>query len=165
LEVLIAHEDMPTGLRARQVLDRLAEVPEIKLRFVVKLWTFRVLRDPVLHKYALNDASGAHILILSLQGGSELPPAVCALLDGWLADPNKQPRALVVSFDESFRESAVTHAVLDDLRTRAVAGGADLFPCFGAPSLAANVPLGRQLSGRGISPVGTQRAATHQQHT
>ena len=164
LEVLIAHEDIPAGLRARQVLDRLADVSEIKLRFVVKLWTFRVLRDPVLHKYALNDASGAHILILSLQGGSELPPAVCALIDGWLADPKKQPRALVVSFDEGFRESGVARAVLDNLRTKAVAGGADLFPCFGTPPPAANVLPGRQLSGRANSQVGTQWAPTHHEH-
>jgi hypothetical protein len=133
LEVLIAHEDLPAGLRAKQVLDRLADVAEIKLRFVVKLWTFRVLRDPVLHKYALNDAIGAHMLILSLQAGCNLPPAVWALIDGWLADPEKQPRALVVSLDESSRESAVADAVLGKLRTKAVAGGADLFLCFGAP--------------------------------
>src|SRR5436190_24343072 len=59
LEVLIAHEGLPAGLRAKQVLDRLAAAPEIKLRFVEKLWTFRVLRDPVLHQYAVKDASSA----------------------------------------------------------------------------------------------------------
>lgn len=181
LEVLVAHEDIPAGLRAKQVLDHLAEMTGIKLRFEVKLWTFRVLRDPVLHKYALNEACSAHVLFLSLQGSGELPPAVCALTDGWLAEPKKQPRALVVSFDESLRKSAVAITLLDNLRKRAGSAGVDLFPCFGAPppvSRIKNLPAillvqpgrslaslgGRRFSGRAVAPVEIQRAATPQKH-
>jgi hypothetical protein len=137
LEVLIVHEDLATGLRAKHALDHLADEPGVKLHFVVKLWTFKMLRDPLLRGHAVTDARAAHILFLSLHGHLELPLTVCDLVDHWSADREKQPIALVVSLDEGVRGSAVADATLEYLRTKAVAGGVDLFPHFGAPPSAA----------------------------
>jgi hypothetical protein len=136
LEVLVVHEDMPTGLRAKQVLDRLGKEPDVNLHFVVKLWTFKSLHDPLLHQHALHDVNDISILFLSLHGHLELPPHVCELVDRWVAD-RKGPGALVVSLDEGLQHSPVTRAILDCLRTKVLFGGVDLFPHFGATPRAA----------------------------
>ena len=126
------HEDMPTGLRAKHTLDHLADEPGTQLHFVVKLWTFKMLRDPLLREYAVSDAHAAHILFLSLHGHLELPNALHDLIEHWIATRERRPIALVVSLDESLRESPVANATLEHLRTKAAAGGVDLFPHFGA---------------------------------
>jgi hypothetical protein len=136
LEVLVVHEDMPTGLRAKQVLDRLGRGPAINLHFVVKLWTFKSLHDPLLHQHAVNDANDVSILFLSVHGHLELPVHVCELVDQWVAG-RQDPGAVVVSLDESFRDSPVASAILDDLRSKVLFGGVDLFPHFGTTPQAA----------------------------
>jgi hypothetical protein len=137
LEVMIVHEDMPTGLRAKHALDHLADEPGVKLHFVVKLWTFKMLSDPLLHGHAVNDARDAHILFLSMHGHLELPSTVSDLINHWVPGREERPIALVVSIDESLRETAVADATLEYLRTKTEAGGVDLFPHFGVPPSAA----------------------------
>jgi len=136
LEVLVVHEDMPTGLRAKQVLDRLGNEPDVNLHFVVKLWTFKSLQDSLLHQRAGHDANDVFILFLSLHGHLELPTHVCELIDQWVAG-RQGPGALVVSLDEGLQDSPVTRAILDCLRTKVLFGGVDLFPHFGATPQAA----------------------------
>ena len=136
LEVLVVHEDMPTGLRAKQVLDRLSKEPDVNLHFVVKLWTFKSLQDLVLHQHAVKDASDVFILFLSLHGHTELPIHVCELVDQWIA-AREGPGALVVSLDKSLRDAPSTRSILEGLRTKVLFGEVDLFPHFGvAPSSA-----------------------------
>jgi hypothetical protein len=132
LAVLIVHEDLPTGLRAKQVLDRLRRELGCNLHLVVKLWNFSTLRDPLLQRQAVRDASEAQIVFISMHGHAELPVTLCDLLNRWLAAKEETPGALVVSLDASIQNSESTKDVLDCLRTKAAAGGVDLFTHFGA---------------------------------
>jgi hypothetical protein len=140
LAVLIVHEDLPTGLRAKQVLDRLRGQLGDDVRFAVKLWTFGTLRDPLLQRQAIHDVDQAQIVFISMHGNDEIPLALCDLLSRWLtAKEAEAPGALLVSLDANSQDSVSAKAVLDCLRTKAAASGVDLFQHFGAvPELAWN---------------------------
>jgi hypothetical protein len=106
LEVLLVHEDVPAGSRAERILEQVAFNLETKTDFLVNLWSFVLLGDPVLCDRAVVDATRADIMLLSVSGCTELPATVRALLKEWLGRRGEMPGALVVSLDSSICGSA-----------------------------------------------------------
>ena len=129
MDVLLMHEDLPAGWRAKQILDQVASNLDSKADFRVNLWNFTLLRDPALQARAVLDAVHADIVLLSAHGRAELPATVLGWLKEWLERRDGSPCALVVSLDSSFRDSA---QVLDDVHRLAGQTSVEVFPHFGA---------------------------------
>jgi hypothetical protein len=131
LEVLLLHEDLQTGLRAKYILDNLEAKLATKPRFLIELWRFDMLQEPELQERAVQDAKHANIVIISLHGNDELPAVVRNWLDRWIKARSSSSCALVASLDASVQGSAAAEWTLDHLRRTAAAAGLDIFPHFG----------------------------------
>jgi len=129
MDVLLVHEDLPAGWRAKHILDQVASNLEPKGDFLVNLWNFALLRDRALQARAVLDAIHADIVLLSAHGRAKWPATVRDWLKEWLNRRDGSPCALVVSLDSSFRDSA---QVLDDVHRLAGQTGVEVFPHFGA---------------------------------
>jgi hypothetical protein len=133
LEVLIMHEDSPTGLRSRETLDNLANQLEIKSCFLISMCRFGMLEDAELAERVLQQAMRADIVFLSLHGDRELPPAVRNWLLRWLRFRDFKPCALVASLDSSTRDSLKSNSTWNFLRDITAPLEVDLFLHLGEP--------------------------------
>ena len=131
LVVQVVYEDKRTGLRAKRVVDRLREQLGQTVELQVSLWRFDVLKDPVLHEQAAEEAAGADILVLSARASEKLPEAVSLWLERWLSQSSDEPPALVVSLDSSAKGSAAAERLLTALKRAALPGGVEVFCHFG----------------------------------
>jgi len=134
LEVLVVHEDLPTGLRAREALNRLQDRNIIKTRFLINLFRFGMIEDSELAGIALQKATHADIVFLSLHGHRELSPAVRDWLLRWLETREIKPCALVVSLDKSTRDFLNSSPTLKLLRDTTSPLEVDLFLHLGESS-------------------------------
>jgi len=152
LEVLIVHEDLATGVRARQALDNLEKQIEIDTKFLMSLCRFGMLEDPELAETALEQARRADIVFLSLHGNRDVPPVVRDWLLCWLETRDFKPCALVVSLDAINQELLKNNSTLNFLRLITAPLEVDLFLHLGASPFTArdktllvnrHIPMGR----------------------
>lgn len=136
-EVLVVHEDSPTGLRAREALNNLADRLEIQICFRISLCRFGMLEDAELAESILQQARRTNIVFLSLHGDRELPVAVRHWLLRWLETRDFKPCALAVSFDSSTRDSLKSNSTWNFLCAMTAPLEVDLFLHFGEPPLRA----------------------------
>lgn len=134
LEVLVVHEDLPTGLRAREALNRLQDRNIIRTRFLINLFRFGMVEEAELAEIALQKATRADILFLSLHGDRELSPAVRDWLLCWLETREIKPCALVVSLDTNTRDFLNSSPTLNFLRDITSPLEVDLFLHLGESS-------------------------------
>jgi hypothetical protein len=131
LEVLLLHEDLQTGLRAKSLLGSLEAKLSVKPRFLVELWRFDMLHDPELQERAVQEAARANMVMISMHGQHELPAVVRNWLSRWTEARNGEACALVASFDANVKGSVTANQTLDHLRRTAAPAGVDVFPHFG----------------------------------
>jgi hypothetical protein len=131
LDAALIYEDLRTGLRAKDVLEcdarRFPRAPNINLA----IWRFDVLQEAGLRETALNEASVAVIVLVSAHGRRDLPKVVSDWLQQWLKRKSKEPRALIVSLDDTSRESDSAAQMISWLQTGARAKDVAVFPQFG----------------------------------
>jgi hypothetical protein len=131
LEAMLIYEDLSTGLRAKDVIEcaarRLPRAPNVNLA----VWRFDVLREASLRKSALNEASMAVIVLVSAHGCRDLPKVVAVWLKQWLKRTSDESRALIVSLDDSSRDSASADQMISWLEKEAGARDVAVFAHFG----------------------------------
>ena len=132
VDVLILHEDLPTGVRAHEALANLEKQIEIKVRFLLSLCRFGMLEYSELAETALDQARRADMVFLSLHGDRDLPPVVRDWLLSWLETRDAKPCALVVSLDVTARENIKTNSTLNFLRVITAPLEVDLFLHLGS---------------------------------
>ena len=152
LEVLIVHEDVATGLRAKDALVNLENQIEIKTSFRLSLCRFGMLSDPQLAETALGQARRADIVFLSLHGDRDIAPVVRDWLLCWLETRDFKPCALVDSLDATARETIKSNSTLNFMRVITAPLEVDLFLHLGSNPLTAtdgmtlvnrHVPVGK----------------------
>ncbi len=131
LHVMLAHEDLPTGLRAKQVLERMEVSLGVKPKFVVNLWKFNMLNDPELAARAIQEAVHADILFVSCHGGKDLATGFYNWLEQCAISRGDRPCALVVSLDSKQEHTIIARAILGRLQEFCVKSGMELFTHFG----------------------------------
>lgn len=131
LSVLLLYEDAPTALRAKQLVDQLAEHAHLVASFQLSLCRFDLLDVPALRELDTGESCTLDLLLLSAHGDSDLAPAVWAWLDRWLVCNPERPRALVVSLDGHTRNSASANQILYFLQAAADRVGVEVFSHFG----------------------------------
>jgi hypothetical protein len=87
-----------------------------------------------LHKTALNEASVAVIGVVSAHGRKDLPKVALSWLKQWLKRRSDESRALIVSFDDTSRDSASAAQTISWLQKDARARDVAVLPHFGDAS-------------------------------
>jgi hypothetical protein len=136
-DVIVVHEDVPTGWRARSVFKHLENRLGAETGFKISWWRFDMLQDPGLANSALQKAKQADIVFLSVHSDRNLPTAVRNWLLEWLETRDFKPCALVVSFDSSIYDSLKFNSTLSFLREITAPFEVDLFLHLGSSPLMA----------------------------
>jgi hypothetical protein len=132
-DAVLIYEDLRTGLRAKDVLECARRRLPRALNFNLAMWRFDVLREVSWRETDPSEASVAVIVVVSAHGPSDLPEVVTDWLQQWLQRKREEPRALIVSLDDTSRDSASVAQVVARLRMGAKAKNVTVFPHFGAP--------------------------------
>ena len=134
-EVLVVHEDLPTGLRASAVFKNLENWLGTETRFLINWWRFGMVQDAELAELALKQAKRADIVFLSIHSDRNLPTAIRNWLLQWLEMREFKPCALVVSLDSSTQDLFNSTSILNFLRDVTAPLEVDLFLHLGLSPL------------------------------
>src|SRR6266702_5644572 len=127
LHAVVAYNNFDSGIRAKEILDRLARALGSQLTMNISMWKFDVLELDKLQDLAANDAVEADIIIISTSGAGELSPGVQQWVERWLC--RKQPESSAfVSLNEADPDgTAESPAVSEYLQTIANRGNLSFF--------------------------------------
>jgi len=144
LNVFIAHQDLFTGLRAKEAFDHIGLKLKLRCVFHLKLWRIQLLEDFDLRMEAAGSAADADVIFLSLHGDRSVPPCLRAWFAQWALEREERPCVVVASFDERHRYSTATRRILGDLHPVAAQHGLEVIPHFDftAPETASSLSSG-----------------------
>lgn len=125
-EVVIVYEDFSTGLRAKQLFDRLFQRVDSG-RYRLNMWKFSVLHLNALRTQAIHDAASAAILCVAAQGQGDLPPSVYDWAHQWSQSSGPHPYALVALLEKPQEADGSETAYVRDLRKMARQKEAEFF--------------------------------------
>ena len=112
VKALILYEDLETGLRAKDSLDRLSRQLERDESLSTELYRLDLLREPLGREMVAIEAAARDIAILSLHGKDGLPHVVYDWMERWLKHKEARPYALAILLDpEVAYEGAVTAVI------------------------------------------------------
>lgn len=96
IDVLLAYQDLRTGLRARQFLNQVLNYCQMQVEFSLTLWNLAMLHLPEIHEEAVNSACEANLVLLSLRGENGFEPQTEDWLNEWIARRGDEECALAV---------------------------------------------------------------------
>ncbi len=96
LEVSLAYQDLPSGLRARQFLYDVLDLCHMQAEFNLTLWNVGLFHLPEILEAAVFNASEANLVVLSLRGDSGLEPQTEIWLNEWIVRHGDEESALAV---------------------------------------------------------------------
>src|SRR5204863_6333554 len=74
-DLVVAYEDVATRNRAMQLQDHLSRQLNDDFDFRCAWWNFNHIADPTLREQAIDDATSANMIVISLHSGNELSSA------------------------------------------------------------------------------------------
>jgi hypothetical protein len=128
-KILIAYETVSSGLRAREMSERLAARLQSEFEMSSEVWKFELLNHPQLREQAASEAAVADMIIMAMRRAGELPPHVKHWIESWLHQRRGNAAALVALLDESEEEdeTAASAPLSTYLRRVAEEGNMDFF--------------------------------------
>lgn len=96
LEVSLAYQDLPSGLRARQFLYDVLNLCQMQVEFNLTLWNVGLFHLPEILEAAVFNACEANLVVLSLRGDSGLEPQTETWLNEWIERHGDEECALAV---------------------------------------------------------------------
>lgn len=106
--VILVYEDLPSAMRAQDVIFRLTAELKPKFELHNEAWKFELLRFPQLMEEARFDAIEADIIIISARNEFEFPAPVINWIESWLPDQVGRQCSLIALFN---REVATAEEV------------------------------------------------------
>ena len=125
LSVLVVYEDLETGLRASEALDRTVQRLEAPLDLQVDFWRSDLFCEPAFHQQVARQK--ADIVFLSAHGRAQLPPTVNSWFREWLGRRVLEPRALAVLLDDNAEDTSAATRMVEELSAAAQRAGVDVF--------------------------------------
>jgi hypothetical protein len=125
LKALVVYEDLETGLRARQSLERTLQRLEASLDIQIDLWRFDLFDRPAFLKHATEQ--NADIVVFSTHGQAQLPATVDLWLREWFVRQGDEPRALAVLLDDQAMDLPGASKMVEVLSAAARRAGVDVF--------------------------------------
>jgi hypothetical protein len=102
LNIFIAHENLAAARRARELRQRLAANLRHETRIEGETWNFALLANAHLRERASIEAAYADMIIISANGGSDLPAHVKAWLETLPpAEPNNKALVSLLDVNET----------------------------------------------------------------
>jgi len=98
-EVVLAYQDLPTGLRARQFLNHVLDHCQLGSEFKLTLWKLELFHLPELCEQAVHTACEAALVLLSLRGDIGLEVNTENWLAQWIKQRRGEECALAVLID------------------------------------------------------------------
>lgn len=118
LNVLIVYEDFAAGKYAKNMYDRLAEQLGWSMRSVCQMWKFDVLAVPKLREMAAQDAVEADVIIVSVHGANQLPPAVQDWFELWVSQDYHAIALVALSAECEHDEANMVRSQLAEVARR-----------------------------------------------
>jgi hypothetical protein len=115
-EVLVVHEDLPAGLRASAVFQKMESGLGIETSFLLNWCRFGMLQDAELAESARQQAKRADIVFLAMHSDRNLPIDVRNWLLKWLGTKDDKPCVLVVSLDSGTQDLLESNSTFNFLR-------------------------------------------------
>jgi hypothetical protein len=115
-EVLVLHEDLPTGLRASAVFQKVKNGLGAETHSRIHWWRFAMLQETELADSALHQAKRADIVFLAMHSDRNLPTDVRNWLLKWLGTKDYKRCVLVVSLDSSAQDFLESNSTFNFLR-------------------------------------------------
>jgi hypothetical protein len=134
-EVLVLHEDLPTGLRASAVFQKVKNGLGADFRSRIHWWRFAMLQEAELAQSALQQAKQADIVFLAMHSDRNLPTDVRNWLLKWLGTKDYKSCVLVVSLDSSAQDLLESNSTFNFLRKITAALEVDLLLHLGSTPL------------------------------
>lgn len=126
LDVLVVYEDLETGLRASETLDRIARRLKATVDMHVDFWRYDLFREPVIFQQLARQEAG--IVFFSTHGRTQLPATVNSWFRERFGCQGDGPRALAVLLDEKAKDAPGAAEMLEELSAAAQLAGVDVFP-------------------------------------
>jgi hypothetical protein len=98
-EVVLAYQDLPTGLHARQFLNHVLDHCQLGGEFSLTLWKLDLFHLPEICEQAVEAACDAALVLLSLRGDLGLETATEKWLTEWIGQRRGEECALAVLID------------------------------------------------------------------
>ena len=98
-EIVLAYQDLPTGLRARQFLNHVLDHCQLGSEFKLTLWKLDLFHLPELCEQAVHAACEAALVVLSLRGDLGLEAKTEHWLAQWIKRRDGEECALAVLID------------------------------------------------------------------
>ena len=98
-EVLLAYQDLPTGLHARQFLNHVLDHCQLDAEFSLTLWKLELFHLAEVCEQAVNAACEAALVLLSVRGDIGLESGTENWLKQWIERRRDEECALAVLID------------------------------------------------------------------
>jgi len=118
MEVTIVYEDLPAGLRAKDMMDQIFEQAQssVGAEMQMHLWKMDLLRIASLEEQAVHDAVASQIVVVSLGDRGDFTLPARHWIRDWGHHRKASPCALVVLFDERHLNTIATRRLLGYLQ-------------------------------------------------
>jgi hypothetical protein len=126
---VIVHEDFPSGLAARRLLEQLFVRAQGDGKEVFRMWEFGTLRLVGARTQAVRESAGASIVCVSAHGDNSLLMGVRDWAERWARESFDGDCALIVLLDEIDRSPEGNTAMIQFLRHAANQRGAAFLLC------------------------------------
>jgi hypothetical protein len=123
--VLLAYADAETGVEAIRIFNHLFGEPGAGERFQLGLWRFDSFNVSLIQQAAVQQAAGAHAIIIAPRGHGRVPDAVCSWLDAWSGSRTECRGTLIAVLEPEEDPASGECAVWTQLRSAAEKAGMD----------------------------------------
>lgn len=127
LNVLVAYDNLVSGIRAKDLCDRLAQHFKPTCQLTLSFWSLSALRLPLLAQAAIDEAAQTDLLIVAVNGDATLPPPI----KSWISRSTRKLRvhagAFVAQFHGILRMNHETSPAYECLKHIADNSGVDFF--------------------------------------
>jgi hypothetical protein len=127
LNVLVAYDNLVSGIRAKDLCERLAQHFKPTCQLTLSFWSLSALRLPQLAAAAADEAVQTDLLIVAVDGDATLPPPI----QSWIRRSTRRLRshagALVAQFHGILRMNQETSPAYECLKHIADDSGVDFF--------------------------------------
>jgi len=137
LRVGVVYEDKATHVRALHTYDYLLAHAGSEIEFQFSWWSFDLLREARRAEDAARIAEAAELVIFSTWPGRELPPAVTAWIESWVARRAGRSGAIAALFSPPRAETAGASGRRAYLQNVAKKAGMDFLAHEAEPMLTA----------------------------
>jgi hypothetical protein len=99
ITAVVAYEDHSTGSKAHSFCQRLSRELGHNCQIIKNMWLLNELRAAPLRSIAADGASRAHLVIISVHHGEDLPEEVRTWIELWIQQKGSHPIVLVALLD------------------------------------------------------------------